>query len=260
VRRDLPHGVPLECLTTGKGEPTTVFAHGLAGGIADTRPFGSAVTGRKVFFQFRGHGRSSSPPGSWNYVDLSADLRAVADATGATRALGVSLGAGALCRLLAVTPDRFDRLVFVLPAVLDEVRPPAATLKLRSLLQAVEDGDVPAAADLISQDIPTSVRDTPSAWQYVRERLDSLFAEGLSPALSDLPNQVAVPDRHVLADVTAEALVIGCHGDRAHPAAVATALAGVLPRATLHLYPRPGLVWTQRTDLRQRIAGFLNRG
>ena len=29
-----PHGVELECLATGSGRPVTVFAHGLAGGLA----------------------------------------------------------------------------------------------------------------------------------------------------------------------------------------------------------------------------------
>src|SRR3954454_15874353 len=57
-----PHGVELEWSisgdagSTGSMVPTTVFAHGLAGSIADTRPLGSAVAGRKVFFHFRGHG------------------------------------------------------------------------------------------------------------------------------------------------------------------------------------------------------------
>src|SRR5256714_8186855 len=125
-----PHGVELECLATGSGEPVTVFAHGLAGGIADTRPLGSGVTGRKVSFQFRGHGQSASPPGRGTYADLARDLRAVADLYGATRALGVSLGAGALCRLLADNPGRFDRLVFFLPAVLDQPRPAHARERL----------------------------------------------------------------------------------------------------------------------------------
>jgi pimeloyl-ACP methyl ester carboxylesterase len=46
----------------------------------------------------------------------------VADHVGATQALGVSMGAGALCTLLATTPLRFERLVFVMPAVLDRPR------------------------------------------------------------------------------------------------------------------------------------------
>ncbi|MEN3309940.1 MAG: 3-oxoadipate enol-lactonase, partial [Micromonosporaceae bacterium] len=110
-----PHGADLEYLRTGHGEPVTVFAHGLGNGIADTRPLGSGVPGTRVFFQFRGHGRSRAPGVRWTYADLAADLAAVAGATGATRALGVSLGAAALCRLVAGAPGRFERLVFVLP-------------------------------------------------------------------------------------------------------------------------------------------------
>ena len=74
-----PSGVRLEQLVSGVGDPVTVFAHGLAGDITGTRPLGSAVAGRRVFFHFRGHGRSDSPPGPWSFADLAADLRAVAD-------------------------------------------------------------------------------------------------------------------------------------------------------------------------------------
>ena len=129
-----PHGVDLEYLVTGAGEPVTVFAHGLGNGIAETRPLGSAVNGRRVFFQFRGHGRSSAPEGRWTYADLARDLRAVADLTGATRALGVSLGAGALCRALSDDPRRFERVVLYLPSALDKPREKLAHDRLTGLL------------------------------------------------------------------------------------------------------------------------------
>ena len=58
--------------------------------------------------------------------------------------------------------------------------------------------------------------------------------------------------------MTAPALVIGCRGDELHPAAVAEQLASALPNATLHIYDRPSVLWTQRADLRERISGFLN--
>src|SRR4029453_3682141 len=122
------------------GDPVTVFAHGLASDITGTRPLGSAVAGRRVFFHFRGHGRSDTPPGPWSFADLAEDLRAVADLSGATRALGASMGAGALCRLLADTPDRFERVVLYLPAPLDGVRPPVAVARLSRLLAAVGSG------------------------------------------------------------------------------------------------------------------------
>jgi hypothetical protein len=52
--------------------------------------------------------------------------------------------------------------------------------------------------------------------------------------------------------------VLGCKGDELHPASVAEELAAALPRATLHVYDKPGVLWTQRADLRARIAGFLS--
>ncbi len=253
-----PHGVSLERLVTGAGEPVTVFAHGLGSGIATTRPFGSGVTGRRVFFQFRGHGRSDSPPGPWSYLDLARDLRAVADLSGATRAFGASLGAGALCRLLAESPERFEKLVFFLPAVLDTPRGEAARARLTGLLDAVADGDASALADAVSLELPPSVRNTPAGWAYLRQRLDQLLRDGLAPGLADLPAQAPLDDAGSLAAVTAPALVIAAAEDDLHPVAVAEQLAAALPNATLHVYDRPGVLWTERADLRGRVSEFLN--
>jgi 3-oxoadipate enol-lactonase len=253
-----PHGVRLERLVTGTGDPVTVFAHGLGSGIATTRPFGSAVTGRKVFFQFRGHGRSDSPPGPWTYLDLARDLRAIADLTSATRALGASLGAGALCRLLAESPERFEKLVFYLPAVLDEPRGEVARVRLTGLLDAVADGDASALADAVSLELPPSVRNTPAGWAYLRQRLDQLLRDGLAPGLASLPEQAPLRDTGAFTAVTAPALVIACTGDDLHPVPVAERLAAALPHATLHVYDRPGVLWTERADLRERISTFLN--
>ena len=254
-----PHGVRLEQLVTGVGEPVTVFAHGLAGDIAGTRPLGSAVTGRRVFFNFRGHGRSDVPPGPWSFADLAEDLRAVADASGATRALGVSMGAGALCRLLAETPDRFDRVVLYLPAPLDGVRPPAAVQRLDRLLTAIESGEAASIAEAVELELPPSVRNTPAGWSYLRQRVGQLQDDGLASELETLWRGPAVADEAVLSRVTVPVLVIGCIGDDLHPVAVAERLAGLMPHAELHVYDRPAVLWTHRAELRQRISGFLNR-
>jgi pimeloyl-ACP methyl ester carboxylesterase len=82
--------------------------------------------------------------------------------------------------------------------------------------------------------------------------------DGLGEGLAELPDQVALADRAALAEVTAPALVLGCRGDELHPVEVAEELAAVLPGATLHVYDRPGVLWTERADLRERIRGFLN--
>jgi pimeloyl-ACP methyl ester carboxylesterase len=253
-----PHGVELECLASGSGDPVTVFAHGLANGIPDTRPLGGGVRGRRVFFQFRGHGRSASPPGHWTYLDLARDLRAVADLYGATRALGVSLGAAALCRLLADNPRRFDRVVFFLPAVLDVPRPKVARQRLTYLLAALESEDAAEVADVIAQEAPAAVRNTPAAWSYLRQRLEQLMRDGLAEELAELIDQVPITDPTPLREVVAPALVLACRGDELHPVEVAERLAAALGCATLHVYDRPGVLWTERVDVRERIAGFLN--
>jgi len=141
-----PNGV-IELITTGSGLPATVFAHGVTGSIQTTRPFGSGVMGSRTFFHFRGFGASAPAAKPLTYPTLEADLRGVADHVGATQALGVSMGAGALCSLLASTPLRFERLVFALPAALDRPRTDkaldglelaaAAPLSDRAVLRAV---------------------------------------------------------------------------------------------------------------------------
>ncbi|GAB2595644.1 esterase [Paractinoplanes abujensis] len=253
-----PSGVRLEQLITGVGEPVTVFAHGLGGDISGTRPLGSAVTGRRVFFHFRGHGRSDAPVGPWSFADLADDLRGVADLTGATRALGVSMGAGALSRLIGDTPDRFERVVFYLPAPLDGTRPAAAEARVERLLAAVESGEAASIAAAVEAELPPSVRNTPAGWSHLRQRVEQLQRDGLASELTTLWHEPAVPDESLLRAFRGRALVLGCLGDEVHPAAWAERLAGLLPGADLHVYDRPAVLWNNRAELRTRISEFLN--
>lgn len=245
----------LEQLVTGSGEPVTVFAHGFAGDITGTRPLGSGVRGRRVFFHFRGHGRSAAPPGPWSFGDLAGELRAVADRAGATRAVGVSMGSGALCRLLSETPDRFERVVCYLPAPLDGVRPEASVSRTASLLTP---GDAAALTAAVEAELPQDVRGTPAGAAYVRHRTAQLREHPLAPQLGTLWQQPAVPDVTALSAFAGRALVLGCLGDDVHPVEWAERLAGLLPRAELHVYDDPAVIWHQRRDLRERISVFLN--
>jgi 3-oxoadipate enol-lactonase len=245
----------LEQLVTGSGEPVTVFAHGFAGDIAGTRPLGSGVTGRKVFFHFRGHGRSAAPPGPWTFGDLAADLRAVADRAGASRAVGVSMGSGALCRLISESPTRFERIVCYLPAPLDGVRPQAAISRTARLLAG---GDAAALAAAIELELPADVRGSAAGAHYVRQRVEQIGRHPLAPQIATLWQEPAVADETALAGFTGEALIIGCLGDDVHPVAWAQRLAGLLPKAELHVYDDPAVIWHNRRDLRERISAFLN--
>jgi 3-oxoadipate enol-lactonase len=201
----------------GSGEPVTVFAGGLGATIAETRVLGSGVRGTKVFFDFRGHGTTGMPAdGDWSYDALAGDLRRVADAYGATRAVGVSMGAAAILQLLADEPDRFSRNVFYLPAILDEPRGPVPAPEVGGLA-------------------PEAVRGLMAALEQTRP----------------------LPDRAVLAYVTAPCLVVGHEGDPTHPARTARELAAALPDARLHVFGAGGLP-AYRAELRALVTAFLD--
>lgn len=242
----------LEYLVTGTGAPVTVFAHGLGGSVAETRPLASAVTGTKVFLQFRGHGHSFRPVRPPDYSDLAEDLGAVADHVGATRALGVSMGGGALLNLAAREPCRFDRLVFFLPSVIDEIRSTAVRATLAEMARAIDAGD---PESFVRSEIPPQVRETPVARQYVQVRAQALA--GLADLVRASTDAVAVTDRGEVRKIEARSLVIGAAGDPLHDVAVARDLADLLPDARLHVFAEPGPVWTHRAELRALISDFL---
>ena len=112
-----------------------MFLHGLAGSLADVRPLAGGVRGRKVFANLPGHGRSTGPDPAL-LPDAGGAARAVADHERVGGALGVSLGAATLLRLLADTPDRLERVVLYLPAVADDRARPGAVAVHRTLADA----------------------------------------------------------------------------------------------------------------------------
>lgn len=247
----------LERAAFGSGEPVTVFAHGLGHSIASTRPFASGVQGRRVFFQFRGHGASAAPAGEWTYDDLAAELRAVADEYGADRALGVSMGAGALCALWANDPHRFARAVLVLPAVADEPRGVELIGRGDAVADLIEARDAEGLARaLIAQQAAA-----PAAADAVRQWADEQarwLLRGPATAFRRIPRLVALPDLAALEAVRVPVAVIAAEGDPSHPVAVARAIASTLPDGRLTVLPPGGLVWAHRATLRRLIAEFLN--
>ncbi|NNG37843.1 alpha/beta hydrolase [Flexivirga sp. ID2601S] len=249
----------LEYLVTGSGDPTTVFAHGLAGSIATTRPFGGSVPGSRAFFHFRGHGASSSPETPWTYAALAGELAAVADHVGATQALGVSMGAGALCHLLESQPDRFERIVLVIPAVLDLPRQDAALDRLVEMGELAQERDVDGVAELLLAEQPEQQRGRPEVVGWCRDQAATIVRTDVSRALRTIPYEVAMTDRQALRKVTAPVLVLAQEDDPAHPVHVAEELAALLPDARLEVLPPGGILWTHRSRVRSLIGDFLTR-
>jgi 3-oxoadipate enol-lactonase len=238
----------------GDGGPVTVFAHGLGGSIAETRPLATRVEGTRVLLDFRGHGDSDAVDGGWDYDTLADDLLAVADAVGATQAVGLSLGAGALLRALTRDPDRFAKLAFVLPAAIDLTRKDGATERLFRLGDAIVAKDARAVADVLLEELPTEVRERRGVDLLVLRRASQLITRPApAPRFQDRP----LHDRTVLSQITAPAFVLAQEGDALHPADLAAELALALPTASLLTLPEGGVFWTAGKTAQLALADHL---
>ena len=238
----------------GDGFPVTVFAHGLGGSAAETRPLASRVLGTRVLLDFRGHGASGPLPGGWDYDLLADDLLAVADATGATQAVGLSVGAGALLRVLSRDPERFTRIALVMPAALDEGRDDGATLAIRRLGSAIDDRDVEAVTAQLLDELPPEVRSRRAVRLLLARRAAMLVTRPAPrPRIADRP----VHDRAVLTAVRAPALVVAQEDDPLHALDLAVELTAALPDAALLALPAGGVFWTASARTADALATHL---
>lgn len=244
----------LHAVVLGQGSPVTVFAHGLGGSVAETRPLATRVAGTRVLLDFRGHGESSPLERGWDYDLLADDLLAVADEVGATQAVGLSLGAGALLRALSRDPLRFDRLAFVLPVAIDGTRRDGATLRLHRLGDAIARVDAAAAAEILLEELPPAVRERRGVELLVRRRAAQLVERPApAPAYDDRP----LPDRTLLASLTVPSLVLAQEDDPLHPAAIAHELHAALPSSVLTVLPPGGVFWTAAREAQEALARHL---
>jgi pimeloyl-ACP methyl ester carboxylesterase len=216
------------------------------------------LPGTRIRFCFRGHGHSGTPEaGHYRFADFAADVDAVARRYGATRAVGTSLGAGAITHLLGETPDRFERIVFILPAALD--------------VRLAGDSRFEAVADLL-ETLPTDeavaqiVAGSGHADQYdekpwLRE-LDmflwqDLNAVGVARAIRDVTRDVAIEDRELLRKVEAPTLILCQEGDAIHPLALGEVLVDIMPNAELIVIGSERELLERLPELVSGVADFL---
>ncbi|SHE50248.1 alpha/beta fold hydrolase [Streptoalloteichus hindustanus] len=245
----------------GAGDPVTLVVPGLGATPGEARVPASGVRGTRVVVTLPSHGDApAAPPDFWSYPRLAAEVLAVADEVAATRVIGTSLGAGAVTRLLAERPDRFERLVLLLPAVLDRPRATPAVWALERLAEAVahaeDSGDTDPLRELVAAELPPGV----PVGDYVDQRCAALLR--LGAALRAMPDQVPLADvgeaGAVLAAVRAPALVVGATRDPLHAEQVAKATAAALPAGRLELVDSPAPLVTHRRELRAAISAFLD--
>lgn len=248
----------LEVLSVGNGDPATVFAHGLGSSIASTRPYGSGLSGRRTFFHFASHGRSAPAEQGWTYDVLADELLTVACEVEASRAVGVSMGAGAILHTLAYRPHRFERAVLIIPASIDSPRQSEGLARCRLLADASAHGDVARIRDVLAQELPANASGTEAGEAWLDQQSHAFAAPGMCAALRDLPHAAPIVDRAVLQRIEVPVLILGQRGDDVHQVEVARELAQLLPNATYEEFDDRGLLFAHRDRVREQLVGFIS--
>jgi len=241
----------------GEGEPVTVLAHGLTNTCRELAAFTPLIPGTKVRFDFRGHGRSTAPVTGYRFADFARDLDAVAKAHDATAAVGTSLGAGAICHLVAREPDRFRRLVLLLPAALDgEFTHRERLLKTAETIEGAPPREEIEAV-LSDPERVASYLQAPWREQVDREMWQHEHPAGIARAIREIVDDRAVDDREELRAVTVPTLLLCLVGDPIHPVELGIILESIMPNAELLTYESPEAMLEAVPFLLARVSEFL---
>jgi pimeloyl-ACP methyl ester carboxylesterase len=248
----------LHCDVDGAGAPVTVVAHGLSNNRNELAAFTPLLPGTKVRFDFRGHGKTvTAPDASFRFEDFARDVEAVADAYGATAAIGTSLGAGALGNLVCRHPDRFERMVWLLPAGLDVPFPLkdryhelAGGLEGKTPSQALE--AIMGSPDKLAERI-----ETPWRWEIERVLWEHDDFDALARAIHGVVDDWPIPDRELLRGIDVPTLIVSIEGDEIHPAELARLLADLMPNAEAIVLAGQQELLDQIPMLLSRVSSFL---
>ncbi|WP_349829573.1 alpha/beta hydrolase [Brevibacterium litoralis] len=253
----------------GSGDPVTLFAHGFSGAIRDTRPFSSGITGTRALVNLGGHGGRPSPGPDWTYADITPQIARAFDdveeqvGRPVTRALGVSMSAGGLARLVTSRDphaETLQKLVFVLPASWAgfpahlAARNRQYTADVRRFLST---GDRAGMLEYLLAREPAEVAAMPPAVAWARAKVDALFDTDMSDG-AGLSTQIAVDDPDAAADFAGEVLVLTHEDDAAHPVEIARDYAAAFTRSHLEVLPEGSILWKGRSDVRRILTEFLN--
>ena len=233
-------------LGDGDREPF-VWAHGLTssranedtGGLFDWTP---VVDGgrRVVRYDARGHGQTGGPPdpAAYRWPQLAADLLALLDDLGIERtsAGGASMGCATLLHAAWRAPERFDRLVLVIPPTAWGTRADQADQYEGSARYVEAEGKAAWMTVAGEAPRPAIFADLPP-FPFTADIPEDLLPSVLrGAATSDLPPASAV------AAIAQPTLVLAWSGDPGHPESTAQRLAELLPDADLHVATRIGEV------------------
>ena len=232
----------LACEEVGQGRPV-IYAHGLSSSRAneplytlnDWSPI--VASGRRLIrYDARGHGESTGRPQYTDYIwsHLAGDLLAVIDRLAGPEpadAMGASMGCGTLLYAALEQPERFGRLVLIIPPTAWDTRVAIAEAN-RTIADLVESRGLDFVLE-VTEDVPPppvhAGSPNPLPPPAIPERLYPHVMRG--SAASDLP------DPETLRTLTHPALILTWAGDQGHPVSTAETLRKVMPNASLHVSP-----------------------
>jgi pimeloyl-ACP methyl ester carboxylesterase len=241
----------------GEGDPVIVLAHGLTNSCRELAPLTPMFSGTKVRFCFRGHGHSSSPERGYSFADLADDLSLVADTYDAEFAVGTSMGAGALCNLLAEDPKRFRKLVILLPAGVDQsFRHHEKLLHLAALMEGKTKEEA-IEAILSDPERQANYRDSPWLRPFDEAMLQGLNPVGVPRAIREIIEDTPVTDGEALRKIEAPTLLIAREGDIIHPAEVGRQLNELIPNSELMMFGDGAEMYNALPAIVMRVKAFL---
>ena len=241
----------------GGGEPVTVLAHGLTNSCRELAQLTPLFPGTKVRFCFRGHGHSSSPERGYRFADFARDVEAVADAYSARYAVGTSLGAGALVHLVVRAPERFEKLIFLLPAGLDQ--PFQYKARMLRTAELIEGRPKDEAIEAILSDPSRLANYLEYPWlrDFDSQMLKELNPVGVPRAIREIIEDWPLEDREDARRVTAPTLLICREGDEIHPAEIGRILVGIMPNAELMMFGGGTEMYEAIPEIVARVREFL---
>src|SRR5919198_6672236 len=217
---------------------------------------------RAISYDARGHGESgpAPDPGAYEYADLSADLAALLDDFGISRAVvaGASMGAHTGLAFALSHPERVSALVAITPAF---DRREQSFDDWDALADGLQNGGVEGFMAAYHPKVDPRWLDT--APLVTRQRLSRhRHPEAVAAALRGGPRSRPFESLDQLESLDVPVLVVGDRdeADPGHPLAVAEEYARRLPRAEL-LVEEEGkspLAW-QGAQLSNAIADFAGR-
>ena len=241
-----------------------MVAHGITSSSEEIGAFVWQTPGTRVLFDFRGHGRSESPPEDAGYdtAAMRRDLEFVADRYAATQVLGISMGSSATLHLLADEPDRFERLLFFIPSRVDR-NTDVSKDTYPALAHMLETMPIEEVADRIvnAPESQPLIERRPVWRELMRARVLRMNSTGVPRALRAFANGLPpCSDATVLKRVVAPALILAHEDDPIHPAAVARRLADLLPNAELRMWDAPLAMLDDPIAFARQVGAFLSDG